>query len=240
MSQDAGGLHCPNCGSPVASKSRSCTYCHAELATVSCPKCFALMFEGSAYCPRCGAAAAREVEADTDTRCPSCRTEHMRRVAVGPTELLECGRCGGVWIGAAAFERLCADSEAQAAVLHRWPADPPSQGQPVVRYRPCAVCGRMMNRVNFARISGTVVDVCKGHGTFLDAGELHRIAAFIRGGGMDRARQVQIEDAKQAESDLRAAEQAQAAFDARMPSQPPLQMKWNGPDLLELLRRLRA
>ena len=32
----------------------------------------------------------------------------------------------------------------------------------------------MMNRMNFGRLSGTVVDVCSGHGTFLDAGELHR------------------------------------------------------------------
>jgi hypothetical protein len=47
----------------------------------------------------------------------------------------------------------------------------------------------MMNRVNFGRISGTVVDVCRGHGTFLDAGELHAIVVFIRDGGLDRARQ---------------------------------------------------
>ena len=38
----------------------------------------------------------------------------------------------------------------------------------------------MMNRVNFGRLSGTIVDVCKGHGTFLDPGELHRIVEFIR------------------------------------------------------------
>ena len=44
-----------------------------------------------------------------------------------------------------------------------------------------------MNRVNFARISGVVVDVCKGHGTFLDPGELHAIVQFIHGGGL-RAR----------------------------------------------------
>lgn len=97
-----------------------------------------------------------------------------------------------------------------------------------------------MNRVNFARISGTVVDVCKGHGTFLDAGELHRIVTFINGGGLDRARQRQIEDVKQAESDLRAAERAQAAVDARLPSEPSMSVRWNGPDLLDLIRRLRA
>lgn len=48
-----------------------------------------------------------------------------------------------------------------------------------------------MNRVNFARVSGAVVDVCKGHGTFLDRGELHQIVRFIQQGGMDRARQAE-------------------------------------------------
>jgi hypothetical protein len=32
----------------------------------------------------------------------------------------------------------------------------------------------MMNRVNFGRLSGTVVDVCRGHGTYLDAGNCIR------------------------------------------------------------------
>ena len=45
-----------------------------------------------------------------------------------------------------------------------------------------------MNRINFGRVSGTVIDVCRGHGTFLDAGELHAIASFIMDGGLDLAR----------------------------------------------------
>jgi hypothetical protein len=33
-----------------------------------------------------------------------------------------------------------------------------------------------------------VIDVCRGHGAFLDAGELHAIVTFIKDGGLDRAR----------------------------------------------------
>ena len=66
-----------------------------------------------------------------------------------------------------------------------------------VRYRPCIECGAMMNRVNFAKISGTVVDVCKKHGTFLDRGELQAIVGFVHGGGLERARQRQIDDLKE-------------------------------------------
>ena len=61
-----------------------------------------------------------------------------------------------------------------------------------------------MNRLNFGRLSGTVVDVCKGHGTFLDAGELHAIVSFIQGGGLDRARQRQIEELKEEQRRLEA------------------------------------
>ena len=45
-----------------------------------------------------------------------------------------------------------------------------------------------MNRINFARCSGVIVDVCKGHGTWFDAQELSAIVQFIRGGGLDVAR----------------------------------------------------
>jgi hypothetical protein len=64
----------------------------------------------------------------------------------------------------------------------------------------------MMNRVNFARISGVVVDVCKGHGTFLDPGELHAIVQFIHGGGLQRARTRQLEELREQERRAQEAE----------------------------------
>jgi len=161
----------------------------------------------------------------------------MRQVHVGPTSLLDCHACGGVWVTAQDFEKICADREAQAAVLHQWGNRPASRTDAPVRYRPCPDCGRMMNRLNFARMSGTVVDVCKGHGTFLDAGELHQIVTFIQGGGLERARQRQIEDLKEAEAELRSAEQARVIREATLPH--PDEGGWQGPDLLDLLSRIR-
>jgi Zn-finger nucleic acid-binding protein len=64
----------------------------------------------------------------------------------------------------------------------------------------------MMNRVNFARLSGAVVDVCRGHGTFLDAGELHQIVEFLRGGGMERARAHQLDELREEKQKLQALE----------------------------------
>ena len=46
-----------------------------------------------------------------------------------------------------------------------------------------------MNRINFARCSNVIVDVCKGHGTWFDRDELREIVEFIRGGGLEVLRQ---------------------------------------------------
>ena len=46
-----------------------------------------------------------------------------------------------------------------------------------------------MNRINFARCSGVIVDICKGHGTWFDRDELSGIVQFIRGGGLEVSRQ---------------------------------------------------
>jgi len=230
---DAGALHCPNCGGPAAPGDAACKYCKATLATVSCPSCFALMFEGAIYCPSCGARRARTAGSGPQAPCPACRGM-LREVRLGDTALLECERCRGVWIDARTFEHICANGEAQAAVLHQAPpAAAPAAG--AVHYRKCVACGKLMNRLNFGRLSGTVVDVCKGHGTFLDAGELHRIVQFIQGGGLDRARQRQLEDLKDEERRLRAA-QAVRQSNAGEPGVGP--SSWSGVDLLSLLDHL--
>jgi Zn-finger nucleic acid-binding protein len=191
---DVQSLHCPNCGAVADPQAPRCQYCRARLATVSCPQCFALMFAGSAFCPQCGARSARTAPQPSSNVCPGCG-QRLASVRIGDAELLECTGCDGVWIPAADFERICSDREGQAAVLARWrlPEAVAATSAPI-RYRPCLLCGKMMNRMNFGRLSGTIVDLCRGHGTFLDAGELHAIVTFIQGGGLDRARQREKDD----------------------------------------------
>lgn len=163
------------------------------------------MFDGAAFCPRCGAARSR-VEAQPSTaRCPACKGE-LSGVDVGAVAMLECRNCDGVWLDAAAFEQICADGESRSALLHRAPPASPPAAERRVRYRPCVRCGKMMNRVNFARLSGTIVDVCRGHGTFLDARELHAIVTFIHGGGLDRMRQHNLAEIKEEQRRLASAQ----------------------------------
>jgi Zn-finger nucleic acid-binding protein len=212
MSPDASALHCPNCGAVVESEAGRCPYCRARLATVSCPSCFSLMFAGAAFCEKCGARRMRVEADDVRAKCPACQNM-LRHVSIGPTSMLECGRCDGVWVDAEAFEQLCADKASQAAVLHRLGGPQGATPAGPVKYRPCPRCNKLMNRVNFGKLSGAVVDVCKGHGTFLDPGELHQIVAFIHGGGLERARVRQLEDVRTEQRSLDA--QQRKAIQAR-------------------------
>ena len=152
-----------------------------------------MMFVGSKHCSHCGAKAQRaEAEGEAPPRhCPRCRVD-TQSVAVGSADLRECARCHGLWVDVESFEQIIAEREQQSTTLGAASIVPRQAGganEPnKVRYVPCPECQQLMNRVNFARCSGVVVDVCKGHGTWFDRDELQQIAEFIRGGGLEVSR----------------------------------------------------
>ena len=127
--------------------------------------------------------------------CPRCQAP-MGNVIVGTTKLDECGACKGVWTNIETLNAIRANSQKLAEV----DAATSSEMKPVqfmpeledIRYLPCPVCKKLMNRVNFGRISGVIVDVCKGHGTWFDPGELQHIVEFIRSGGVDESRRREL------------------------------------------------
>lgn len=169
----------------------NCDFCTSRLKTVGCAKCMGMMFLGSKFCGHCGAVAfaAELLEDAKASECPRCKVK-LQSLKIDSVQIRECERCGGFWSAADAFENLCADREKQASVLgfagsyrHKDP-DPPT-----ISYVPCPDCGQLMNRSNFARVSGIIVDMCKQHGVWFDAGELPKIIDFIDKGGLDRARE---------------------------------------------------
>jgi Zn-finger nucleic acid-binding protein len=138
----------------------------------------------------------------------------MTHVLIGEVHLAECPDCDGLWLEAEAFERLCATREARAAFLHRAVPAPDSGAAPRpdrVRYRPCPRCRKLMNRVNFGRASGIILDVCRGHGTFLDPGEMRRVTTFIDTGGLDLARDRERQSLVEEQRRLRALQDGPAA-----------------------------
>ncbi|HWS99447.1 MAG TPA: zf-TFIIB domain-containing protein [Pyrinomonadaceae bacterium] len=188
-------LHCPACGAAAASDATRCEFCAARLKTVACPRCFAMMFVGTKHCSSCGAkadaASSVESAAGRTLSCPRCRAG-LEAIAVGSARLKECARCDGLWVDVESFERIVSEREEQSAVLGaptllQKAGGAGASGQ--VRYVPCPECGELMNRVNFARCSGVVVDVCKGHGTWFDRDELRQIVEFIQGGGLSVSRE---------------------------------------------------
>ena len=143
--------------------------------------------------------APRQAANSDGTSCPACR-KPLAGTMVGDLEVRECHACGGLWLDRAVFEQLGTSRERQGAVLGALPAPtaPPVVLLEAVQYRPCPACQQRMNRVNYARRSGVVLDVCKEHGIWFDKDELRRVLAFISEGGLDRTRELEIEELKEA------------------------------------------
>ena len=136
---------------PSQFSSKHCSHCGAR--TFDAPA------DGDADAGADGAAAA---EAHL---CPRCRGA-LVVTAIGSAMLEECGACGGVWVDAQSFQQICQSREQQAAYVGAGsPLPAPSLGaadhHDSVQYVKCPDCGQLMNRMNFARHSGVVVDVCK-------------------------------------------------------------------------------
>lgn len=132
----------------------------------------------------------RAVDNDaTPLPCPRC-AETMAALTLGDVAVRECAACGGLWLDPATLQRLCDARERHAEITGMLAARTPSAAAPdTVRYVPCPSCRKLMNRVNFARTSGVIMDVCRTHGVWLDRGELERVVGFVDGGGLAAARE---------------------------------------------------
>jgi len=207
----AQSLNCPNCGAAASPDSTKCSHCNSILATVACPSCYGMIFVGAKFCSHCGVKVSRkEGVSDSERPCPRCRTA-TRAVTIGKTDLRECARCEGLWADTETLQQICTDREQQSALLGvAAPIPAPTTKLEQVRYVPCPVCKQLMHRVNFARCSAVVVDVCKQHGTWFDKDELRRIVEFIQAGGFDKARAVEI---RELESKKRELESARATLE---------------------------
>ena len=193
----ASELRCPSCGAPATEDAGTCNYCHANLAVVGCPSCFAHLFAGMRYCPKCGTEIARDEEGASEFSCPDGHGV-LTKVRVGILTFGECGGCHGLWVDAEQFGRLVDNQESRATML-RWHEQSDRSlvvaAPTVIKYRPCPRCTKFMNRVNFARVSKVIIDVCKSHGTWFDRDELARVVTFIQEGGLEHAHQYDVDRA---------------------------------------------
>jgi Zn-finger nucleic acid-binding protein len=166
---------------------RHCGHC----STLRCGRCFDLNFPDDLHCCGCGCELGLALAAQSsDAACPDCKLP-LHAFEAGAGQLKACPRCGGQMVTHGLLRALLEQREALGSAAPSRSTE--ARGNPLkdpVRYRPCPRCQQLMNRKNFGGASGIVVDVCARHGTFFDAGELPRVLAFVRRGGLAKAQAV--------------------------------------------------
>jgi Zn-finger nucleic acid-binding protein len=196
---------CPYCGNGCPPLVRICPHCDVRLDNVRCTRCFSLQGPGSFACVRCGQALELEPLLDaTDAPCPRCTSEGTRPGSTlevsGALEgrVHECPRCGGMFIGRDVLAEILCRAELTGPLDGETLRRKSALGE--VHYVSCPLCHNSMNRVNFGKVSGVIVDVCRDHGTWFDAGELTTVVAFAAAGGLAKTRAREASEQK----DLRA------------------------------------
>jgi Zn-finger nucleic acid-binding protein/ribosomal protein L40E len=196
--QEVAVHRCGSCGAQISGDAESCLYCGSEIVrddaslSLICPECYGRNAEESRYCVGCGVAfSPQQVEDDRqEIPCPVCACLMPPR-NIGGVGINECPQCNGLWVPEDRFDHLiaqaCEAARGQTGQNARIRGARVSGGNPAhaqVRYRKCPTCDAHMQRRNFRKRSGVIIDRCHTHGTWLDADELERIAGFILEGGM--------------------------------------------------------
>jgi Zn-finger nucleic acid-binding protein len=230
-------LRCPSCGAPVLEADRACGYCGSLLSTRRCLACFALNPRDALRCGRCGALLPREtLTPAAATRCPDCRLDLVARAA-GAVGYVECARCGGLFLKSDAFDAVAHDADIRARLRAIETAEIPASARvgAQVHYRPCPVCGKFMNRSNYAGGSGIILDVCHDHGVWFDRGELTAIVDFLEKGGWDRVQQRERDRLTEEVHDLESRKSSSDIGGGFGPVLDPPDKGWGVGDALDIL-----
>jgi len=171
-----------------------------ESKVVKCPHCGGNVNVKSATCPHCGGERRYPADKNRKPMCPRCHVP-LNHYAYRNRDLDMCSQCGGVWLDRGEFRDLTREGDVYQSTpvpngYVRGPIRDP------IQYVACIRCGALMNRKNFAKISGVIIDECKPHGIWLDGGELELIRTFIADGGLERAQNKEIEKNRQSLREL--------------------------------------
>jgi Zn-finger nucleic acid-binding protein len=168
--------------------------------------------------------------------CPRCN-EGLVEERLHDVVALDCPACLGFFLDRRTIDQLGApDGRPLRLAFPRRERRP----EPSVRYLSCPICARQMNRVNFARVSGVIVDVCKDDGIWFDSGEINAIIEFVETGGLERARaraelEHEAENARLRSEYQRVHAEAVAAYSRHGGWRNDESAAWLGVQLAELL-----
>ncbi|MFC1835349.1 zf-TFIIB domain-containing protein, partial [Thermodesulfobacteriota bacterium] len=192
-------LHCPSCGASVKRDADNCEYCGSHLdftlkgKTMHCPHCYQNIAQDSRFCFVCAKPVQSGIQEEKileDRLCPRCQAPMIGR-SIADFSIMGCGSCQGLFIPVDTFEMMQETSKRIVEhVAGRGRKNQP-QIETHISYIRCPVCLNMMNRQNFARVSGVIIDICSKDGIWFDPGEMEKIMDFIARGGLQKARTIE-------------------------------------------------
>jgi Zn-finger nucleic acid-binding protein len=135
-----------------------------------------------------------------DLRCPDGHgpLEEVRLGREGNLRLGRCPTCLGLFLTPEALEQLLLEAVLPVEEVNRTLLDQlvnhPRREAGSFRYKPCPRCGELMNRRLFGKRSGVILDRCRDHGSWLDAGELRQLMEWTRAGGRIHNQERELEE----------------------------------------------
>ena len=185
-------MNCPCCAAPIPSRGVVCSYCGHRID---------VDLQGSGQ--------ALVDETIVELRCPDCEQvldslilKSGSQADQSDLKVSRCSSCLGLFMQREILDQILdvnvrQPSEINYRLINNLVESNRSQVKDW-KYRPCPACRTLMNRKLQGQRSGVVVDSCRDHGLWLDAGELRQLMEWSRAGGekLDQERREQ-EDKQQ-------------------------------------------
>jgi Zn-finger nucleic acid-binding protein len=155
----------------------------------ACTRCGKDFNKAMKVCPFCGM-PHKTPPTKKKANCPKCHVALSPKV-YREVELDVCPECSGMWLDTLDFEHLTSEKDVYAdeSTSTHFDRIVPENAP---RLYECVRCNNIMNRTNFRRISGILIDSCCDHGAWLDSKELTQIRNFVASGGLDKSQDTEI------------------------------------------------
>jgi Zn-finger nucleic acid-binding protein len=163
-----------------------------------CCSCSAPLPANTQYCRYCGVRndidlqgkhSFQLMDGATERICPECR-QSLQTIALNadvPLHIERCASCFGLFFDPGEIELLLDSALAPVATVNLELLSNINQDryskEEIVKYLKCPVCQTLMNRVVYGYRSGVVIDQCKSHGIWLDAGQISHLLEWKKAGG---------------------------------------------------------
>ena len=119
--------------------------------------------------------------------------------AKGEISFSHCLSCFGLFLPPATVRSVTSSPE-RAKTVKLTLEESPAAAKLPLKYLKCPECLQLMNRLNFGRTSGVLVNTCLDHGTWFDAGGLPRVLEFVAQG---KLAEIMEEERRELEEELK-------------------------------------